>query len=90
MSSVPTDCLRGPLPNAKLSILHAHALSEEDPAISAIELIPAQPGFLILITDFFSPAECDNLIHAIESVELSPSTAADRQPRKNEVSHVQS
>ena len=56
--------------------------------MSATDVVPDQPGFVVTVADVLSPIECARLIRAIErgenGVALLPPTAADLRPKKNE------
>jgi hypothetical protein len=51
---------------------------------SPVDLAPAQPGFVVEISDFLAPHECARLIALAEQAGLTPAPASDRQPKNNE------
>ena len=52
--------------------------------LTAVDLVPDQPGFLIFVEGVLSPPECSRLIADASASELKASTEADRRPRKGE------
>ena len=49
-----------------------------------LDLVPEQPGFIVVIPQFFSSMECAQLRTIIDTIGLNPPNGADLNPRKNE------
>lgn len=54
------------------------------PAGPSVELVPAQPGFLVAVPAFLTATECTKLIAAADGAGLQPASGADLNPRKGE------
>ena len=52
--------------------------------VRATELVPEQPGFIVVVPGVFAPFECDKLISVLLDVGLNPASEKDLRPRKNE------
>jgi predicted 2-oxoglutarate/Fe(II)-dependent dioxygenase YbiX len=50
----------------------------------ATDLVPSQPGFILVVPGFFTLHECAMLREAMEAAGLNTATHADTHPRKNE------
>ena len=62
----------------------AHALDKWYEESTVVDLVPAQPSFLLGVDDFLSESECTRLIEAADHAELQPSSESDRRPKKGE------
>ena len=52
--------------------------------LRAEDLVPEQPGFIVVVPDVFTAEECRRMSAAIDRVGLNPPNGADLNPRKNE------
>ena len=52
--------------------------------LRADDLVPEQPGFIVVVPDVFTAEECRRMSAAIDRVGLNPPNGADLNPRKNE------
>ena len=50
----------------------------------AVDLVPAQPGLILVVDAFCSAEETERLCGAAAISALQPPSAADKQPKKNE------
>eukprot|EP00045_Choanoeca_perplexa_P009254 m.88272 g.88272 ORF g.88272 m.88272 type:complete len:142 (-) comp14820_c0_seq2:1901-2326(-) len=52
--------------------------------LEVIDLVPEQPGLIVLIQNFLSVRECADIIQIIDSVGLNEASPKDTHPRKGE------
>lgn len=83
------DCGQSAPSSSMPALARLHARAIEPPhsyvePLNVVDLLPAQPGFLLLVDDFLSAGECARLIEAADAAGLQPSSEADRRPKKGE------